>query len=90
MTQSLDHRRKRLHFRCWHRGTKELDLLVGRFADAHLAGLDEAQLGRLETLLEVPEPVLSDWILGLRAPEGGHDHDVMTMLRDFNNPSLAD
>ena len=37
MTEDLETRRKRLRYRCWHRGTKELDLLVGRFADAHLA-----------------------------------------------------
>lgn len=57
-SQGLDHRRKRLLFRCWHRGTRELDLLIGRFADAHLPALSEDELAELEVLLEVPDPEL--------------------------------
>jgi len=83
VTSDLDKRRKRLRFQCWHRGTKELDLLLGGFADGHLARLDAAQLDRLEHLLEVPEPLLYDWIIGRMAPEPGFDHDVMIMLRNF-------
>lgn len=86
MSEPLEIRRKRLRFRCWHRGTKELDLMVGRFADAHLADLDVEQIDRLEALLEVPEPLLNDWIVGRRVPDPAYDHDVMRLLRDFNNP----
>ena len=85
MAESLDIRRKRLRYRCWHRGTKELDLMIGRFADAHLAGLDVDQIGRLESLLEVPEPLLNDWITGRRAPDAPYNHDVMQLLRNFNS-----
>ena len=84
----METRRKRLRYRCWHRGTKELDLLLGRFADAHVAALSPAQLDRLEALLEVPEPALYDWIVGRAAPAAAFDHDVMTLIRDFNNPNL--
>ncbi len=89
MSETLDKRRKRLRYRCWHRGTKELDLLIGRFADAHVADLSEAQLDRLEELLEVPEPRLYGWIIGRDAPDAEFDHDVMTLLRDFSNPSIT-
>jgi antitoxin CptB len=54
----LDDRRKRLLFRCWHRGTREMDLILGRFADAEIAGLTDVELGLLEQLIEVPEPDL--------------------------------
>ena len=37
-------RRRRILFRAWHRGMREVDLLVGPFADARLAGLSEAEL----------------------------------------------
>lgn len=84
MAEHLDTRRKRLRFRCWHRGTKELDLLVGRFADAMLAGMDADELDRLEALLEVPEPLLYDWVLGRRAPDPEHDHAVMHRLSAFS------
>ena len=52
----LDDRRKRLLFRCWHRGTRELDLILGRFADAEIADLSDDELGQLERLLEVQDP----------------------------------
>ena len=54
----LDDRRKRLLFRCWHRGTREMDLILGRFADAHIADLSEAELDELERLGELPDPDL--------------------------------
>lgn len=54
----LDDRRKRLLFRCWHRGTREMDLILGRFADAEIADLSERELGELERLLEMPDPDL--------------------------------
>lgn len=83
MTADQDNRRKRLQFRCWHRGTKELDLLLGSFADRHLAELDDGQLARLEELLEVPEPLLYAWVTGQLPPEPLHDHDVMARLLAF-------
>lgn len=64
----LVRRRKRLKFRSWHRGTKEMDLLLGPFADACLDGFDAASLAEFEALLEVPEPDLYEWILGRAAP----------------------
>jgi antitoxin CptB len=54
----LDDRRKRLLFRCWHRGTREMDLILGRFADAEIASLAEDELAQLEHLIEAPDPDL--------------------------------
>src|ERR1700756_1154968 len=54
----LDERRKRLLFRCWHRGTREMDLILGRFADAEIGGLSDDELDRVEQLIEVPDPAL--------------------------------
>ena len=54
----LDDRRKRLLFRCWHRGTREMDLILGRFADAEIANLGDGELGELERLIELPDPDL--------------------------------
>jgi antitoxin CptB len=75
--------RKRLRYRSWHRGTREADLLLGRFADAHLAGLDEAQLSRFAALLELPDPDLVDWLSGRAPPLAGHDNDVAALLSAF-------
>jgi antitoxin CptB len=57
-SDGLDERRKRLLFRCWHRGTREMDLILGRFADAAIADLSETELAQLEQLIEVPDPDL--------------------------------
>jgi antitoxin CptB len=54
----LDDRRKRLLFRCWHRGTREMDLILGRFADAEIATLGNDELAELERLIELPDPDL--------------------------------
>lgn len=83
MSNSPDVRRKRLLFRSWHRGTKETDLLLGSFAEAHLGGLSEAQLARYEALLELDDAALYDWITGRAAPPPEHDCDVLHLLMDF-------
>jgi antitoxin CptB len=54
----LNDRRKRLLFRCWHRGTREMDLILGRFTDAEIANLSDDELGQLERLIELPDPDL--------------------------------
>lgn len=67
----LEDRRKRLLFRCWHRGTREMDLILGRFADAEIASMSDDDLGALERLIEVPDPDLYAALIGdtLLAPE---------------------
>ena len=79
--ETLDTRRKRLLFRSWHRGTREADLLLGGFAERHLAQLSEAQLDRYERLLENSDPELYAWLIGRAPLPAEHDHDVMELLR---------
>jgi len=65
-SQGLDDRRKRLLFRCWHRGTREMDLILGRFADAEIGTLAESELAELEELLEIPDTDFYAAITGAR------------------------
>jgi antitoxin CptB len=60
-------RRKRLLYRSWHRGTREMDLILGRFADSYLGGFSPAELDQYEEILTQSDPDLYDWITG-RAP----------------------
>jgi antitoxin CptB len=83
MAESLDIRRKRLRFRSRHQGTRELDLLLGGFADGRLETMTEAELDRFEALLELPEPVLSAWLIGRRAPPPEYDNAVTRALLAF-------
>ena len=61
-------RRKKLRYRAWHRGTREMDLVLGPYADAHTELLDEAGLDRLEALMSEEDPPLLKWIMGQEAP----------------------
>lgn len=73
-------RRKRLAFRSWHRGTREADLIMGRFADRHLPGFTPDQLDRYEHLLELSDPDLYNWMTGREPVPAEHDTDVMRLL----------
>jgi antitoxin CptB len=78
-----DIRRKRLLFRSWHRGTREADLILGSFAEAHLAGFDEDRLDAYESLLACPDAELFDWIVGRLAPPPEYDTEVTRLLLAF-------
>jgi antitoxin CptB len=89
MTLSPEIRCKRLSFRSWHRGTRESDLILGRFADTHLVGFDEAQLDRYEALLDCADADIFDWVSGRAAPPPQYDHDVTHLLLAFSNSPPA-
>jgi antitoxin CptB len=63
-SKTLDLRRRRLHFRAWHRGMREVDLLLGRFADATISELDDGELAGFEALLEIPDRDILAWVTG--------------------------
>ena len=63
-SDGLDPQRRRALFRAWHRGTREMDLLLGRFADAHIGDLDDDELSCFEALMEVPDRDLFAWVAG--------------------------
>ncbi|MDX2104522.1 MAG: succinate dehydrogenase assembly factor 2 [Alphaproteobacteria bacterium] len=83
MSEELVVRRKRLKFRAWHRGTRETDLMIGRFADSHLDHFDTADLDRFEALIEVPDLVLFDWLTGRAEPTPEFDHAVFRQMAAF-------
>ena len=82
-SEGLDPRRRRLLFRAWHRGTREMDLIMGRFADATIGDLTEAELDEFERLSEEPEPDLYAWITGDRPVPADHDTALFRKLRAF-------
>lgn len=62
--ENIENRRKRLIFRSWHRGTREMDLIMGSFADKNVPEMDEAALDLYEELLHTPDPDVYDWVSG--------------------------
>ncbi len=63
MSGDLETRRRRALYRAGHRGTKEMDWLLGRYAEKHLAAMPEGELARFERLLSLPDPEIQTWIL---------------------------
>lgn len=62
MIETAENRLRRLRMRSWRRGTKEMDLILGPFADARLAALDGAALDAYEALLEENDQDLYLWV----------------------------
>jgi antitoxin CptB len=77
----LDARRRRILFRAWRRGMREMDLVMGHFADQEIAAMSEAELDEFETLLEAPDPVVLGWITGEEPTPRERDTPLFARLR---------
>lgn len=76
-------RRRRMKYRAWHRGTKEMDLVLGPYADAHLDGLDTAGLDRLEQLMAEEDTDLLKWVMGQEPPPPSIDRALLEEIIAF-------
>ncbi|HVG50446.1 MAG TPA: succinate dehydrogenase assembly factor 2 [Xanthobacteraceae bacterium] len=81
----LDERRRRLLYRAWHRGMREMDLIMGRFADAAIGAMSEAELDAFERLSDVPDPELYNWIANNAAVPPPYDTALLARLRAFHH-----
>ncbi len=92
-SSGLDERRKRLLFRCWHRGTREMDLIIGRFADQYLDTLTEPELDELEQLIELADVNLYASFTGSAPPPDGFAGGIFERIKTFQantaNPEQA-
>ncbi len=66
--EALKNERGRLRFRAWHRGTREMDLLLGSFADQHIAAWQTQQLAEFAEILNEQDVDLYDWYIGRSIP----------------------
>jgi antitoxin CptB len=83
-SDELERRRRRLRFRSWHRGIREMDLIMGRFADACLSDLSGAELDEYERLMLVSDAELWAWIIGAADVPPRYDFAVLRRLREFS------
>ena len=88
-SDGLDARRRRLLFRSWHRGIREMDLVLGRFADAQIASLTDAELDEYERLLEIPDPQMFAWVNGAETAPDDIDTALFRRLRGFHSKGSA-
>lgn len=88
MGETAEARLKRMAMRSWRRGTKEMDLVLGPWADAHLATLDALRLAVYDRLLEENDQDLMAWILGQgQAP--AEIAPLLAEIADFARARLA-
>lgn len=66
--ETIENKRRRLIFRSSHRGTKEMDIILGRFAEKHVPSFTEAELAEYDALLCNNDPDLYNWITGKEDP----------------------
>jgi antitoxin CptB len=78
-------RHRRILFRSWHRGMREVDLILGQFADAEIANLCESDLDDYERLLEASDPDIFTWITTETMPPAAYDTPVLRKIRNFHN-----
>ncbi|MDY8110249.1 succinate dehydrogenase assembly factor 2 [Fulvimarina sp. 2208YS6-2-32] len=82
-SSDLDVRRKKALFRSWHRGTREMDLVFGRFADAEIASLSDEEMQIYEELMLAPDPDIFKWVSGEREVPGNYDTTVFRRIKAF-------
>ena len=80
----IDTRRRRLRFRAWHRGIRETDLIMGRFADAHLDALTVEDMADFEALLDIPDRDILDWVTGAATVPDGQLTPVLARILAFH------
>ena len=68
MIETDEARLKRMGMRSWRRGTKEMDLILGPYANVHLALMDADRLDTYDALLDENDQDLLPWVLGQAAP----------------------
>ena len=87
----MDHetRIKRLRFRAWHRGTREADLMVGGFFDAHHARWSEAELAWFEALIEEQDVDIMGWAIGSIPCPAAWDGEMMRTMRAISYVPLS-
>ncbi|MEM8688130.1 MAG: succinate dehydrogenase assembly factor 2 [Pseudomonadota bacterium] len=86
MSQSstLDDRRRKLIYRASHRGTKEMDLVLGGYVQRVIAELTEAEVDELEAIIALPDPTLTAWLMGNEPVAAEFDTKLMASILSFS------
>ena len=79
----LDTRRRRILYRATHRGTYENDLLIGGYVRRHIASMTDSQMDALETVMDLPDADLADWLTGRRPIPHDVDSPTLQAIRAF-------
>lgn len=83
----LDPRRKRILFRAWHRGTREMDLLLGQWTESAIGDLTEAELDTLEHLSDQDDRDLLAWLTGAEPVPAEFESAIFKAIQAFHQHS---
>jgi len=83
MSESREHRLKRLQMRSMRRGIKEMDIILSAFAEANLAEMDEEQLNQYDMLLEENDQDLYQWVTGQVPPPDSYKILISDVSQTF-------
>lgn len=86
--EEIEALRRKLQFRAWHRGTREMDLLMGQFADAHVFTFNADELAQFAELLEENDPDLYDWYCGTAQPPASNKNTALAKFLAYR-PAAA-
>ncbi|MBZ9677131.1 succinate dehydrogenase assembly factor 2 [Mesorhizobium sp. ES1-1] len=84
-SEGLDAHRRKLLFRSWHRGMREMDLILGTFADAEIGTLTKAEIDQYERLLDIPDTDFLPMVTGERSVPADIDCAVLQKILAFRH-----
>ncbi len=77
-------RLKKLHFRAWHRGTREADFMIGGFLDRFGSDWDEPQTTWFDALLKEDDVDIMAWAIGTQAVPDRFAGDMMATMQKLD------
>lgn len=86
--ESREVRERRLRMRAWRRGIREMDLILGPYADAHLAAMTAAEIDAFEGLLDEADLDILPWVLGQRTAPPAHAGMVVRLAEFMKMPRI--
>ncbi|MGH1353107.1 MAG: succinate dehydrogenase assembly factor 2 [Methyloligellaceae bacterium] len=77
-------RKRRAIYRANHRGTKEMDLIVGKYSTELIPGMSEDELTEIEEFLGLPDRDLEAWIMRKEFEADNDYTDLIAKIREFH------
>jgi antitoxin CptB len=77
--------KKQIIYRSTHRGTKEMDLLLGNFVKKNIGKFTDSELKDLENLLEIDDEILQKWIFGKNNENLVPLNKISKMFKEFKS-----
>lgn len=81
----LDTRRRKALYRSWHRGMREVDLILGAFADGEIARLSDEELDLYEALMAEPDADIFKWVMGETPVPPRHDTEIFARVLSYRS-----